>query len=348
MGRQIHHAVFVSLCLALAAAFLAAAHADTVVLKNGTTIEGTIVAEDDSQLTIEVQYAGGTITKRDTISKSDIAEIRRLTDEEKAWLEVQQLALNPLSSFSLERYDTAIHGVFRPFLERFPDSAHREEVTAKLALWEAERAQVAAGMTKYRGQWMSAADAVKQAERERIEQLLQQGKDLLVQGRYEQAVQQYTTASAMTKRPDLLLEIRRLQADAYRLWLDSLDQQRQKLSKEIERYQQEAERARQAGQQTEAARWEKQLGVLRAQLDTVQKEIAAVQPRAEKFGVKIEVAQPAAAARDLPGTKDVPPGPAYEPPEWQKMVHWLKDKWIFLVGGVLLIAILFSKILFGR
>ncbi len=346
--NRIRRPRFFGWSMLLAVALGIAAHADTVKLKNGTVLEGTIVAEDDNQITIEVEYAGGTITRTETINKSGVAEVKRLTEEEKAYQVVQKYELNPARSFPLARYDQAINDVFRPFVTRFPDSPHREEVMGKIVLWEAERAQVAAGRAKYRGEWMAAAEAFKLAEQERVEQLLQQGRTLLEQSRYEQAIQQFRAAVSMVKRPDLLIEIRHLQAEAYKLWLESLDRQRQKLTKDVEVYQQEADRARQARSQTEVARWETQLAVLRSRLASVEKEITSVQSRAAKVGVATEVAQAPAPSAPAGDAHDVPPGPAYSPPLWDNIIRWLKNKWVLLAIGLVVLVLFFSRILLGR
>ena len=53
--------------------WLSAALADTVRMKTGVTYEGTIVSETDTKVSIEVEYAGGTILSTESINKDEIA-----------------------------------------------------------------------------------------------------------------------------------------------------------------------------------------------------------------------------------------------------------------------------------
>src|SRR5207245_2752372 len=59
-------------------------HADTVKLKDGTVLEGSITAENDTTLSIYIERSGGTITQTREINKADIAKVVRWTPEQKS------------------------------------------------------------------------------------------------------------------------------------------------------------------------------------------------------------------------------------------------------------------------
>jgi hypothetical protein len=206
----------------------AVAGADTIRLKSGTVLEGTILAEDDQQITIEVQLAGGTITQREIVNKSDVVEITRLTEEEKAYRQIQRIQLDPNSSFPLAQYDSVINEVLRPFLTRYPDSPHSDEIKAKLAEWEAERQRVAGGKAKYRGQWMEATEAARLAQQDRTRWLLQQSRALREQGKFDQAMQQLRTIDLTSVDRSTADEVRRLESEIYDHWTEALRLEQQK------------------------------------------------------------------------------------------------------------------------
>jgi hypothetical protein len=50
----------------------------TIKLKDGRALEGPVLLEDNQRITIEAQFANGTITRKDRVDKSDIASISHL------------------------------------------------------------------------------------------------------------------------------------------------------------------------------------------------------------------------------------------------------------------------------
>ena len=91
-------------CLPLIAFVLCAFSlcADTVKQKDGTVLEGEIVAEDESTLSIYLEFSRGTITQTRQINKADIVEVIRLTPQQRIeWREkrdyenLQQFQLSP-------------------------------------------------------------------------------------------------------------------------------------------------------------------------------------------------------------------------------------------------------------
>lgn len=137
------------------------APADTVKLRDGTVLEGNILSEDESQVTIEAELASGSITKKRTVNKAEIVRIVYLTAEEKAQ-RVMEMAfqrllsyrLDPIGSQTLNHYDQVITDVFGRFLAQFPDSPHEAEVRRLQSMWVAERNQVANGSVRFGNDWV--------------------------------------------------------------------------------------------------------------------------------------------------------------------------------------------------
>ncbi len=183
--------VLLSLALISATEFI---YADTIILKSGAVVEGTIQSENDSQIEIETANARRTIFQTKTISKFDIQSIQRDTPAQKAqqalleeYRNTQSYQLNATTNYTCAYYDQVTGSVFRQFINQHPDSVYVTEITGKITEWEAERAIVAAGKVKYRGQWLDAADAEKQRQQDCSQALLQKGQELLAQGKLEEA-----------------------------------------------------------------------------------------------------------------------------------------------------------------
>jgi hypothetical protein len=234
--------------------------ADTVTLTDGTALEGDITAEDDSSVSIYLEFSGGTITETRRLNKTDIAGITRLTPEQRAtwqakrdYEEIEKYQLNPSVSYRFDYYDRIVRDVFHKFLANHPDSAYTSNVTARIAQWEAERDRVATGRMKFHGQWLPVAEGARLAERERGQQLLQQSRRLISQGRLETALRQLEIVLSMSAQPDLVSQARTLLASAFQQTIASLDRQRQQLETDVASAQQWVGRAQQAANTAEGS-----------------------------------------------------------------------------------------------
>ena len=235
------------------------ARADIVKLKDGMVLEGTITEEDAISVTIQAERANGTVTEKRWVLKSDTTEVHHTTPEEKAaramelaFTTLQKLQLDPANSFQLEYYDRTLTNVFRKFLADYADSPHAKEVTDKIAEWEAERALVASGKVKVRGQWLSAAEVAASAAREAAQQAYLQGLMFLRQRRSAEAVERFEFVIGKSDDATLVQQARQLRIDAYQQWVTALELQRQQLPNEIRRLEQHVTDARNAKAQAEA------------------------------------------------------------------------------------------------
>lgn len=322
---------------------IASAAADTIKLKDGTVLDGTILSEDDHQVIIEVRYASGTITKQETVNKADIAELTRLTAEQKAYQATLKYQLDPNNSYpQAAYYDQVITSVFRRFLADYPQSTNAGEVSGRIAQWEAERDRVAGGQVKHQGTWMSTDEARPLIAEDRAQQLLEQARALISQGIFERAIQYIEDAVKTTRDSQRSADAGQLKSIAYQKWIESLRRQQQLLNSQILSDQERLGQTRQSatqkeskartlksqitdpafrrmGQdsdtqqadadaqraQTDVSSIEQQLTQARQQLAAVEQRIAEVQARASAAA-----AQPTAVAQ-VPATTQ--PAPSVEP-----------------------------------
>ena len=135
-------------CLALTAA----SFGETVVLKSGEKIEGKIISETETQVTIEV-VAGGVVDER-TIAKADVASMAKVQPDEAAWQPLQALKLADSSFPTAAQYDPIVEAL-RGFTKQFPESKHKADAEKALTDFEAEKTRVADGELKLNGRWLS-------------------------------------------------------------------------------------------------------------------------------------------------------------------------------------------------
>lgn len=236
------------------------AHADTIKLKDGTVLEGDITAEDEAMLSVYLEFSSGTITQTRLIKKADIAEVIRWTPAQRAqwqakrdYENLERYRLTPERSYKVGYYDQIINDVFRKFLSQHPDSPHAASVTERIIEWRVERDMVAAGKAKFHGQWLPAPEAARLAERERGQQLLQQGRSLISQGELESAIQRLQPILSMSAQTDLVAQAESLLAPAYQQVMAGLDRQRQQLESEVSTTQQRVDQAQRAVNDAEAS-----------------------------------------------------------------------------------------------
>ncbi len=206
---------------------VAGVFADTVKLNNGTMVEGDIIAETDTEYTVERSLASGSIKTKDAVRKSDVAEVTRATPEQKAAAAMQQAheatkryQLNPMNSFPKEYYDQVLSGSFRKFLTDFPNSTFSAEMQERIATWEAERDKVVAGQVKRSGQWLAAEQVAAMESK----QLLQQVNAALANRRYDIAVPLLDKLLASNTPSNLVTTAQEMRVKAYQDWLQSLEQ----------------------------------------------------------------------------------------------------------------------------
>jgi hypothetical protein len=360
--------------LILAACTLAGlcARADTVKLKDGTALEGEIVAEDASSLSILLEFAGGTITQTRHLDKADIAAVIRWTPEQRAqrqatrdYEKLQKYQLSPKDSYEIEYYDQIINNVFHAFLTEHPDSPYASAVTKRIAEWKAERDLVAAGNLKFRGRWSPAAEVAPLIERAQGQQFLQQARALISQRRFEPAVQRLQLVVHMDKQPDLVSLANPLLASAYQSATNLLDRQQRQLVHDVSTAQERVDQARQALGAAEAsltqptggasqstaqaqtavnrARGElnaaqDHLQYVKSQLDAVKQRLTTLKSQAP--GITISTNAPQAS------TNQPAPPPATESPEvLGGLVTWVKNNWVAMAVIAAAILFLISRLL---
>ena len=258
----------------------------------------------------------------------------------------------PTTSSMVEYYDNVIDGAFRGFLKLHPDSSYASNVTARIVAWQAERDLVAAGNIKLHGRWSPVAEAARQIGRGRGQQLLQQARLLISQGRFESAIQPLQLVVHMDGQPELVSQAKPLLDSAYQKAVSLVDQRRQKLEGDVSSARQRVEQARQALSEAEALQLasgvnsqsmvqaqtavdnarndlssaQNHLGQIKSQLDSVALRLVTLKSQASATTVEVPKAQPA-------------PAPAASTDTLTDIVTWAKKNWAGM--AVIALALLF-------
>lgn len=230
-----------------------AGHADTLKLRDGTTLEGSITGETTNAITVDVEFAGGTIHQTRTVEKSDIAEVKRWTDAEKKQAQMEKdyraalkHRLDPARSFTVAQYDQIISNTFSRFLAEYPDSPHTNDIAAQLNEWQGERDRVAGGEAKYGGAWRPADEVAGLMEKDNGQQWLQTARQLIAQNQPDPALPYLRGVAGLKTQPELADEARALLTKTYEQMVGALDGQVSELQKSVAAARQKAEQARQA------------------------------------------------------------------------------------------------------
>lgn len=129
-------------------------HADTVLLKDGTELEGKIEEETPEHIKIIVQVTKS-IREPKIIPRANIKEVIKLTPAEIAFKKLKSVPKTG-DMLTAADYDTIINTEIKPYLTQFPGSPNQADVEKMLADVEAEKAKVAEGSIRLNGEWISA------------------------------------------------------------------------------------------------------------------------------------------------------------------------------------------------
>jgi hypothetical protein len=137
-------------CLILSCGWLAA---DTVKLKDGTSVDGKITYEGTDFIKLEVAISAS-IKETKTILRTDIGEIVKAAPDDVA-LDAIRKQLPAPAMLTADAYRAMIEKGPKAFLAQFPASRHKAEVEKALSDLTMELDQVERGFIKLDGTWVS-------------------------------------------------------------------------------------------------------------------------------------------------------------------------------------------------
>ncbi len=129
--------------------------ADTFTLKDGTTVEGTVISEAGDTYVLDVQVTK-TIRDERRIPKADVVKITREEPDAKAFQAISKLVPAP-DLLTADEYAVNIAAIEK-FIKDNPTSGNLKSARKMLETLKAEASQVAGGGMKINGKIVSAAE----------------------------------------------------------------------------------------------------------------------------------------------------------------------------------------------
>ena len=168
------------------------AFADTIILKDGTKLEGKILRQDATNYYVEVSVTKSIKDER-TIAKADVTKVERVKPDLVAFEQLTKLVPAP-DLLTNEEYGQRVRA-FEKFTTEHRDSDKLKEAKAMLAALKIEANEVLAGGVKMSGKIIPPAEYRSNAYD--IDSRIQEAKirALVKQGRYLQALRTFSDFS---------------------------------------------------------------------------------------------------------------------------------------------------------
>ncbi len=174
--------------VAVFAASLLSAQADSVVLKSGEVVEGKILRKSAAEVVIETRFSA-TITEERNIPQADIKSISETSPDLEAFEVLKKKGL-PADAFDAMPYATYIAEV-KDFIGKFPASAKVPEAREWIRAAEEEKTKVVQGQAKIAGVFLSKEEAALERYQIDARKSYQKVKDAMEQGESVLALNRY-------------------------------------------------------------------------------------------------------------------------------------------------------------
>lgn len=194
---------------------LSAAFADTVKLKSGEVVEGTILETTAKEVVIEVQFSAS-IKDVQRIPRSDIEGIDRATRDEADFEDIQKNAKIPETASDPAAHRAIIDGKLKPFLTRFGYSTRAADVKKMIAQFEEEIARLERGDVKIAGVWYDRDAVAKEKYQIEADEQLEKMKQAMATGDFVGAANAFETLQRLYPNSAAFGESAPLAEDAVR------------------------------------------------------------------------------------------------------------------------------------
>jgi hypothetical protein len=237
--------------------------ADTLTLKDGTTLEGVILKEDPESYLLEVQVTKSIKDER-KVAKADVSKVIRERPGQSAFEEIAKLVPTP-DLLTDAQYGERITAVNK-FLKAFPDSSEKTDAEKILATLKAESAQVASGGVKMKGKMITpeefkldAYDLDAKVEEARILTLIEQRQFISALRVFSDFMVKFKSTNSMVTLSPTMKQVMQGQIAETKRLLASLDQRTKKRNQGLEQMAPDDRRVTENALKEEAANVEKRL-----------------------------------------------------------------------------------------
>jgi hypothetical protein len=164
-------------------------HADILIMKDGSKIEGSILQESPEAIRIKYRLTPK-IWDEKSVLRTDIQEVIKQSPQEVEVIELRKV-LPTADLVTTDEYEQLIQDRLRPFVNKYKDTKEATEVEGIIAKLQEEKSKVSNGQLKFEGKWLTAQQA--KGEKFNIEayKILASMRALIAQGKWSLALQEY-------------------------------------------------------------------------------------------------------------------------------------------------------------
>jgi hypothetical protein len=210
-----------SACCSVLFALVFAAHADTFTLKDGSTLEGAILREENASYVLEVQVTKSIKDER-VVPKDDVVKIQRSKPDLVAFESIAKLAEIP-DMLTEEQYAERIRTVEK-FLKDHRGSDKSKEARAIIAKHKAEANEISAGGIKLDGKIIPPGEYRANALEIDAGVAEKRIRALLAEGLYLQALRAFSSFDADFRNTRQHSELLPLMLQAMRQHITQVEQ----------------------------------------------------------------------------------------------------------------------------
>lgn len=170
-------------------AFLSGAtflHADILIMKNGSKMEGTILSESPTAVRMKYRLTPKIWDEKD-FPRTDIQEIIKQTPQELELIELKKLLPTP-DLYPADKYEQTIQDRLRPFVNKYPGTPEAGEVEKMIETLQEEKKRVSNGELKLEGRWLTTSEAKGEQYNIEAYQLLKEMRAEMANNEWEAAM----------------------------------------------------------------------------------------------------------------------------------------------------------------
>ena len=311
-----------------------------------------------SEFLVSSQEFAVATEKADTAAREQIAKAAAAKMERDIGV-LRTHVLDQKNSHLVSDYDQTI-SLFRKFLTAYPGSPYDGEVNNRIAEWQAERDQVASGLIKHDGEWMTQAEFDKSHREDWVRTLLQDAGGFFKQKNWPDAARKYNTVLELRPGGGAEVVARRQLAASLEAWRNTITKSPEKMNQELMQAQgvvkseQEILKRAQENMNNQSAvtlgdgkevaqamgdlmRAENQLKQIQAGAELSKSQLTEITQIANHTGI--------AARPELAPTVITASSPVESVDMMTQIADWFKQYWMIATGVALLGLFILSRIL---
>jgi|JI6StandDraft_1071083.scaffolds.fasta_scaffold00815_11 hypothetical protein len=131
-------------------------HADILMLKNGTKVEGTILEQTEQGVKMKYRLTPKIMDEK-IFPAADIDKVIKQTPQEVEVVELRKV-LPTADLMKADTYEQVIQDRLRPFVNKYSGTPEAKEVDDIITKLQEEKAMVANGQIKLEGRWLSVKE----------------------------------------------------------------------------------------------------------------------------------------------------------------------------------------------